>query len=450
MLLKGGGAETLQDRGSLSHSSNHTLNPYFNNNFIARWQEYTRWYMTSWEAKKIIDIPVDDALRKPVEMVGLDEHDHHKIMEMWSALDCDRQIRRALIQERLLGAALIVPVFLCEEGEPTDCPLCYESIRPGDLQAFNVIDISRLSRPDFDGNPLSPDYDKIEVVEVSGVPLHRSRMCILDGDALFNRQSQTLLENFRMNPAGFGNSKLDPLYDLLNRVEGTQQGAYHLVNMASCLLIEADNLRSVIAADSPVLGKLKEITEQLSIYRGAIIDAKGARISQHAASFGAVPELIMTFAQLLAAASDIPATRFLGQAPGGLNATGESDQTNYYDMVESIQHMTLKPIQRKMIDWIGASLWGWSGWCARSENLELQYPDLKSMTEHEKVEIARTRSELIRALVQEGLIGKADAVNELLAHEIFKTDVEVADFFGGMDNDSFELALGVNKPNEEA
>lgn len=59
MLLSGGGAETLQDRGSRFTASQHTLNPYFNNNFLARWQEYIRWYMTAWEARKIIDIPVD-------------------------------------------------------------------------------------------------------------------------------------------------------------------------------------------------------------------------------------------------------------------------------------------------------------------------------------------------------------------------------------------------------
>lgn len=62
------------------------------------------------------------------------------------------------------------------------------------------------------------------------------------------------------------------------------------------------------------MAKMRELVEQLSIYRGAVIDGKGAKVSQHNASFGSVPELVMTFTQLLSAASDIPATRFLGQA----------------------------------------------------------------------------------------------------------------------------------------
>ena len=63
MMLDGGGASGNGDRGALQHAAQRTSNPYYSNNFLYRWQEYTRWYMTSWEARKIIDIPVDDALR---------------------------------------------------------------------------------------------------------------------------------------------------------------------------------------------------------------------------------------------------------------------------------------------------------------------------------------------------------------------------------------------------
>lgn len=428
MLLSGGGAETLQDRGSRSTASRHTLNPYFNNNFLSRWQEYVRWYMTSWEARKIIDIPVEDALRKPVELMGLEDTDKKRVEDAYIAFNADRQIRRALIQERLLGGSMILPVFMRNEDEETASKLDPRTIRPGDLKSLNVIDVSRLSRPRYSDDPFSEDYDRVDSVLVNGVEVHSSRACILDGSALFNRAAQTVLENFRFNPCGFGESKLATLYDLLNRVIGTQQGAYHLVNMSSCLLIEADNLRSVIAADSPAMAKLREIVEQLSIYRGAIVDAKGAKISQHNASFGSVPELVMTFAQLLSAASDIPATRFLGQAPGGLNATGEHDQNNYYDMVQSYQRLTLMPVQRRVIDWIGAGLWGWEYWEKQSKNLELHYPSLKTMSEREEAEIAQMYATIVQGLVDGQAIDADSAVKELIERGVFLTEVEAAEF----------------------
>lgn len=428
MLLSGGGAETLQDRGSRSTASAHTLNPYYNNNFLARWQEYIRWYMTSWEARKIIDIPIEDALRKPVELRGIAADDEKMLWDAYLAFDADRQIRRALIQERLLGGALILPVFMRPEEEKTSDRLNYKTLQIGDLKAINVVDVSRLSRPNYDTDPFSPDYDRINSILVNGTDVHVSRCLVLDGNALFNRAAQTVLENFRFNPCGFGESKLATLYDLLNRVVGTQQGAYHLVNMSSCLLIEAEHLRSVMAGDSPALAKLSEITEQLSIYRGAIVDAKGVKINQHSASFGSVPELVMTFAQLLSAASDIPATRFLGQAPGGLNATGEGDQNNYYDMVQAYQRLTVMPVQRRIFDWIGATLWGWQNWTVRSAKLEMHYPSLKTMSEKEEADIAQIYATIVQGLVDSQVISSEDAVKELVERKVFLTPVEAMEF----------------------
>ena len=428
MLLSGGGAETLQDRGSRHTASNHTLNPYFNNNFLARHQEYVRWYMTSWEARKIIDIPVEDALRKPVELRGLSPDDETALQEAYLDYNADRQIRRALIQERLLGGALVLPVFMRPEDEKTSEPFDIRTLQPKDLMAINIIDVSRLSRPSYEDDPFSPDYDRISSLVVQGTELHLSRAYVLDGQALFSPASQKVMQMGRYNPCGFGESKLATLYDLLNRVIGTQQGAYHLVNMASCLLVEAENLRSLNAADSPAMAKLQEVLEQLSLYRGAIIDAKGAKVSQHSATFGSVPELVMTFAQLLSAASDIPATRFLGQAPGGLNATGEGDQENYYDMVGAYQRLSVMPLQRRVFDWIGASLWGWSAWAAKSQNLEFFYPSLKTMSEKEEAEIANIYGTIVRGFVDSGVISNESAVAEMLERKVFKTEVEAEEF----------------------
>src|SRR6185312_12636580 len=59
--------------------------------------------------------------------------------------------------------------------------------------------------------------------------------------------------------------------------------------------------------------------------------------------------------QVLSAASDIPATRFLGQSPGGLNATGDSDLENYYGRLEGEQEQTLKPQLMQLLEVQGRS-----------------------------------------------------------------------------------------------
>ena len=427
MLLNGPGAETLQDRGSLMRGA-VTINPHYNNNTIARCQEYLRWYATAWEARKIIDIPVDDALRKKVTILGLDKEDTLRLENACAKYNLDAQIRRALIQERLLGGCVIFPILMRDATEMTSDPLYMRTIQKNDLLALNVMDITRITRANFDNDPFSPTFDKAQAYIVNGATVHASRLCILDGAPLFGPSGNAFLEMRGINPSGFGDSKLAPLYDLLNRMVGTQQGAFHLVNLASCLLVEAENLRSLNASQSPAVSKLQEIVEQISLYRGAVIDAKGVKISQHAASFGSVPELVMTFAQLLSAASDIPATRFLGQAPGGLNATGEGDRENYHDMVSAYQTLRVKPVQRAIFDMVGAHLWGWDEWAAKSKGLELVYPGLKTLSEAEELDMLSTRAQMIRELHAAGLVSLDAAVRELVALGVFVTPGEAADF----------------------
>lgn len=428
MILRGVGAETLQDRGAQSTASQHTLHPYYNNNFISRWQEYTRWYMTSWEARKIIDIPVQDALRVPVELRELHDSDTSLLMEAYEEFECERQLRRALTQERLLGGSVLLPIFLRQENEETASKLRYSTLQKGDLQAINVVDVSKLARPSNDTDPFSAGYDRVESLLITGVEVHSSRMLVLDGDALFNRASQMVLENYRFNPCGFGESRLAPLYDLLIRVVGTQQGAYHLVNLSSCLILSAAQLRSMTAVGSPAKAKLEEIAEQLSIFRAAIVDAKDVEFKQHSATFGSVPELVMSFLQILSAGSDIPATRFLGQAPGGLNATGDSDLENYYNNVASWQRSRLLPAQTRLFDWLGAHIWGWEVWKVKSKDLELHYPPLWNLDDVQQSTVDNTYAMLYKSLYEIGVIDAPAVIAELKKREIFQTEVEASDF----------------------
>lgn len=427
-ILRGLGGETLQDRSAHNTAAQYSLHPYYNNNFIARWQEYVRWYMTSWEAKKLIDIPVQDALRERVEIDGLSEEDEHLLWEAYDRFDVEKQLRRALIQERLLGGCVMLPVFMRDVKERTSEALNPETLQQGDLRALNVIDIGRLSRAQYNTDPFDPNYDKLATLQINSTVVHVSRLLIFDGDPLFNFSSQRMMENFRFNPVGFGESKLAPLYDTLIRVTGTQQGAYHLVNMTSCLIMAAENLRTLNAIGSPTYDKLREISEQLSMYRAAIVDAKGVEFRQHSATFGSVPELVMAFLQILSAGSDIPATRFLGQAPGGLNATGDADLENYYNHIAAWQRQCLEPRQRRLFDWLGAHIWGYAAWRQKSRALELRYPELWNLDEVERSQVDNTYGMLLHALADIGMIDQESALNELVERGIFHTKVQAGDF----------------------
>ena len=428
MMLQGHGASGPGDKGAYQHASVTTSNPYYSNNFLYRWQEYTRWYMTSWEARKIIDIPVDDALRLPFEIKGVDAAVARDLHQAYEHFNLTQQNRRALIQERLLGGCCIIPIVKTGSQDDPKEAFRFSDIRKGDLEAFNVVDVSRITQVDYDYNPFSPDYDKHEYYSINSNTIHSSRLIVLDGNPLINRAATNILQNFRYNPAGFGESKLAPIYDSLVRMVGAQQAAYHLINMSSVLLVKYGHMLNVESSNSIALDKIRDVFNSISIYRGAVLDNPNAEVQQYSTNFGSVPELLMMLAQMVCAGTDIPATRFMSQSPAGMNATGESDSQNYFNMIGAYQTTQIKPILLRQFDYIGPSLMGYEAWQAVSKEIDIEFAPLWNETAQVKAETARTYAEMLRTLYEAGIINREKVVAELIKRKAFETSEQVKDF----------------------
>jgi hypothetical protein len=108
------------------------------------------------------------------------------------------------------------------------------------------------------------------------------------------------------------------------------------------------------------------------------------------------------FFSLLAAASDIPATRLLGRSPQGLNATGESDITNYYDSVSGKQESDMMDSMLYIDEAMIRSLYG-----EYPEGLEWEFNPLWQMSEKEIADMNLARSNTLLNLRDLGVPDKA-------------------------------------------
>jgi phage-related protein (TIGR01555 family) len=81
-----------------------------------------------------------------------------------------------------------------------------------------------------------------------------------------------------------------------------------------------------------------------------MLDAEGGeRYEKIATQFAGVPEMMDRAANRLAASSEIPVTLLMGQAPAGLNATGDTDLRIFYDRIKSDQANILAPILIQLV-----------------------------------------------------------------------------------------------------
>ncbi len=435
LMLRGGGAGVApSDRGAGQSSQPvQTMHPYDMNNFLWRYQEYTRWYFKTWECRKIVDIPCDDAFRIPFRLTGLPTEETKALRKDWDKLNSTIQFRRGLKQHRLLGgSALYMRLADAEMDDRTaalDKPVDMGVLgrNPRGVEAFNLIDIDKIHHDAINNDPLSRDYDRPTHYLVAGTRVHSSRLIMFDGEPIFNRQNANVLQLGHVNPSGFGESVLCQIYDDLIRVTGTREGAYHLVNMASVLLACVKDYKLLMSTKpgEAAAAVTAEVINLINLYRAAIVDAENIEIKQHAASFGSVPELVMVFLQILSAAADIPATRFLGQSPGGLNATGDSDLENYYNMIDAWQEEVIKARMLKAFDVIGVCRFGLDGWAKRREHLDIEYPPLWNLKQTEQATIAQTLINAFKPLLDAKVMTSKQLEDELKARRVFLTPVEL-------------------------
>jgi phage-related protein (TIGR01555 family) len=419
-----GGAMGLGDRTADSFLPLYTSNPYTSNDYLYRWRQYVMLYETSWEARKIIRIVPEDALRKPWVAEDIPEEAAEKIQHTLDDLQFLSTLKRSLMLERLLGGCLS---FMGIESEEDDPGKVYTPKTGSALRFVNSIPLSRIARVTWNNDPLSVHYMRPERYLINGSDVHVSRCLIWDGEPLFDPYDFALTP-FRANLAGFGPSKLAPIWDDIIKAVGTRQAAYQLIQTNNAIIAAISDLADLggTVPGKQTLEKIKQMANTMSVYRAAIIDGEKVQLSQHSASFGSVPELLITYLIVLSAASDIPATRFLGQAPGGLNATGESDLENYYNVIDAYQQQRIGPQLRRVYDVIGYHLFPgeWEEW---RRSLQFKFPPMWNASELEEAQRSQITIDNVLKLVEQRLMTDKKALQELNAKSALSVKLDQTD-----------------------
>lgn len=384
-------------------------------------------YYSDWAAKKIVNIPVEDMLREEWGYEGLTDDQAALLVTLQDALSVVEKIKQAKRLERLIGGCIILMGIDDGASDPSQ-PVNYAALRQGCLKFLNVIPRTRVTNTTLDFDPISPTYGEPLTYWVNGIEVHRDRLLLFKGDPLLQAPDSSITPGQWLRNDGFGVSVLMAIMDDITRATGSRQAAYQLVQRASVFLFQSDTLDlEGTKQGQAALAKMQNIVNQINLFRGAVVDRQPGQadpITTISPSFGSVPELVMSFLQVLSAASDIPATRFIGQAPGGLNATGTSDLENYYGSLESRQRQELRPVLLKLLRVMGPSALGeaYSG-----VDIDVIFPPLWSLSELEQAQVRTADVTNVVNMLTNSLLSDAEALEELKLRDAIKVEIDVPD-----------------------
>jgi len=354
-------------------------------------------YRGTWLARKVVDIPAMDSCRK-WRGWSADQEQISAIEAEEKRLGIQQKLLLALIRARLTGGAALY--IGTGQSDPLQ-PLRPDSLGKGGIRHINVFSRRFLTAGELDRDPESSGYDKPAFYTLSRgtagqVQIHPSRLVILQGAPL--PDSDTDIAN------GWGDSVLMAISKAIKDADATAGNIASLVFEAKVDVFKIPEFMDRLADpefEQQMLQRLQLAMMAKGINGTLLMDSK-EEYEQKQANFGGLVDLMMGFMQLVSGASDIPMTRLLGQSPGGLNSSGESDLRNYYDRISSNQELVLQPSLQVLDECLIRSALG-----SRPPEIFYSWRSLWQTTDTERATIGKTTAETIKTIADTRLVPDA-------------------------------------------
>jgi len=306
-------------------------------------------------ATKIVDVPVDEALREGWKLTGVTDVETKKMeTEFHDRLKAIKAIEMAWKYARIYGGGGVL--IVTDDTLDFSTPLAIERVK----NIRNLIPFTRweLSPGEIESDLSSKNYGLPKYYSLSprggqgssasNQKFHHSRVIRFDGKLLpprlFSQNNywhDSVLNSIK-NPLANFNTAHD---SAALAIQDFRVGVFKLKNLMSLVANNQDDL---------VRKRLDVLALGKSVARHLVVDADGESIEYANTSFSGVPEILEKMTKRLQAAAPIPHTRLFGDSPAGMGGSGRHEEVNFYDFVSSLQENDLYPALMRIYRLIAA------------------------------------------------------------------------------------------------
>ena len=393
-------------------------------------------YRTNWVVQNVVSIVPEDMTREWFKVdVALSPAMQSEFERMQRLTQIRAKVTEGLRWGRLYGGAVGVILIRGQESM-LDQPLDLSTILPGTFAGLLILDrwvgvvpdaeiVSDMGDPDFG----LPAYYAINNPDTQtfAARVHHSRIVRFTGRDL------PYIE--RVASMYWGESEIEALYDDVVKHDNVSANMAALTFRANVDTMEVENLDQLLSIGNEQLKRrFWEVMQAQSVMRsnfGMQLVNKGANIKNTQYTFTGLQEIYESMCLNLAGSSRIPMTKLFGRSASGMNATGEGDQRNYNDYLDSQRESKLRPVLERLLPVMAMSAWG-----EIPEGIGVVFPPLWTPTAKEVAEIAKAKTEAIVTAYTNGLLNVDTAQKEL------KGLGEETGVFGNLSDEEIESNKG--------
>ena len=218
---------------------------------------------------------------------------------------------------------------------------------------------------------------------------------------------------------GWGDSIIQASYTALKSSNSTDDNVASLIFEANINVVAIPQLMDKLGdprSEQQLIKRLSLAAAQKGIHGDLLIDSEES-FTRNSASFANLDKIMERFAVLVGATQGIPASKFLGQAPSGLNSTGEGELKNYYDDIKTMQTLEIQPAMQILDECLIRSALG-----SRPDDISYLWAPLAQPSSKEIAETGEKLANTIKTLVDTGLY-EGDELREAATNQLVNFDV---------------------------
>ena len=309
-------------------------------------------------AAKIVESAPCDALRGGFCLKLEDKKQSELIHAALEGMQCPTYVghgalamlRKAREYRCAYGGAAIFPVINDAAGSLAE-PLLETGI--GKIERLMLFEPRELQPLRYYTDPNHPKFGEVELwqlnpinvgrVSIGYVQIHETRLIIVQGKRVTAEESSGTRE-------GWGDNVFTSILDSINKYEQGLGASSALLQDFSQAVIKMKNMTTSTGIGPSVVDRIEMMNLMRSSLRAVLLDSEDS-FTREATPTAGLPDILDRLMYRVAAASEMPVTKLFGMAPGGLNATGESDAKNW-DRIVGIEQTDMTPQIEQLVRFV--------------------------------------------------------------------------------------------------
>lgn len=396
-------------------------------------------------AHKIVRTPARDMTRKGIDL-NIENGDSLPVLQAMETMRAMAKFAEALTWGRLFGGAIM---FIgADDGQDPAMPLNMEGIRS--IRFITVLDRHDVHIRTFFSNPLLPEFGQPETYEVirsqedtlgqgdrvgNRRAIHSSRVIRIDGTLTTRRR--------RRNRKGWSDSVFVRMFDVLRGYGGTWDTVEVLMADFAQAVFKMKDLGEMMGThgEDQVMKRLELMDTSRSVLRGILIDAEMEDFERKATPLAGLPEVLREWKARMASAAEMPVTLLFGTSAEGMNATGEGDQSNWFETVAGMQEELLRPGMERFLEILFNTQDGPTNG-TEPEVWSFSFPSLEELNDTEEAQIRKITAETDQIYIQNEVVSASEIAESRFGGEKFNTetvlDRETRDLMASIERERME------------